>query len=76
MAISTTTFNERLIRLEDRAKKGHSKRRGAKRGRKGLVVFVAIGVLVAGASIAQESMPRFRVWAGAALEHVSALLPR
>lgn len=76
MAISTTTFNERLIRLEDRAKKDHSKRRGAKRGRNSLVLLVAIGVLVAGAGIAQESMPQFRVWAGAALEHVSALLPR
>ena len=76
MPCSTTTFTGRLVRLEDRAKKDHGKRRGAKRGRKGLVLLVAIGVLVAGASIAQESMPEVRVWAGAALEHVSALLPR
>ncbi|MFG6564904.1 hypothetical protein [Sulfitobacter sp. 1A13421] len=76
MAISTTTFNERLHRIEQRAKQARGKQRRAKRSRKGLVFLVTIGLLFGGASFAQDSAPQVNLWAGTAFEYIRALLPR
>jgi hypothetical protein len=40
MATSTTTFNERLTRIEQRAKRAEGKHRRAKRSRNGLMFLV------------------------------------
>ncbi|WPZ22961.1 hypothetical protein T7987_06960 [Sulfitobacter faviae] len=76
MAISTTTFNERLDRIEQRAKQARGKQRRTKRSRKGLVFLITIGLLFGGASFAQDSAPQVNLWAGTALEYIRALLPR
>ncbi|MDF3382925.1 MULTISPECIES: hypothetical protein [Sulfitobacter] len=76
MAISTTTFNERLLRIEQRAKRADNKHRRAKRSRKGLMFLVTVGLLFGGASFAQDSAPQVNVWAGTAMEYIRALLPR
>ena len=76
MAISTTTFNERLHRIEQRAKQARGKQRRAKHSRKGLVFLVTVGLLFGGASFAQDSAPQVNLWAGTALEYIRALLPR
>ena len=76
MAISTTTFNERLLRIEQRAKRADNRHRRAKRSRKGLMFLVTVGLLFGGASFAQDSAPQVNVWAGTAMEYIRALLPR
>ncbi len=48
MATSTTTFNERLTRIEQRAKRADGKHRRAKRSRKGLMFLVTLALLFGG----------------------------
>ncbi len=72
---TTTTFNERLNRIEERAKRVDSKQRAATRRRKVLLVLAIIGALIAGASIAQDSMPQLTAWAEVAFDYVRAILP-
>ncbi|HBB81802.1 MAG TPA: hypothetical protein DC031_00680 [Sulfitobacter sp.] len=76
MAISTTTFDDRVMRIQERAKRVESKRRGAKRSRKGLIFLVTIGMLFGGASLAQGSVPQVDAWADVVFGYVRALLPR
>ncbi|MEQ5827531.1 hypothetical protein J3456_09185 [Sulfitobacter sp. NFXS29] len=76
MAISTTTFNERLTRIEQRAKRADGKHRRAKRSRMGLILLVTLGLLMGGASFAQDSAPQVNAWTSTAIEYVRALLPR
>ena len=76
MATSTTTFNERLTRIEQRAKRANGKHRRAKRSRMGLMFLVTLGLLMGGASFAQDCAPQVNAWAGTAIEYVRALLPR
>lgn len=76
MAISTTTFNERLTRIEQRAKRANGRHRRAKRSRMGLILLVTLGLLMGGASFAQDSAPQVNAWTSTAIEYVRALLPR
>ncbi|SDF81454.1 hypothetical protein [Sulfitobacter delicatus] len=77
MAISTTTFEERLNRIETRAAKAdkaHRRRRRAQPRPGRLIGFVAAGMLIGGTAFAWDGTTPPYEWALPSLEWAMALL--
>lgn len=79
MAISTTTFEERLERIEKRAEvadRAHAKRRRRSLPRPGpMVVMASMGMLLSGAAFAWDGTTPPYEWALPGLEWALSLLP-
>jgi len=77
MAISTTTFEERLGRINKReAKAENTRQRQRSRVRpRGLMIFASLGMLIGGAAFAWDGNAPPYEWALPGLEWAMSLLP-
>lgn len=79
MPISTTTFEERLERIGERAKiadRAHAKRRRSSLPRPGpMIVMAAMGTLMSGAAFAWDGDEAPYDWALPSVQWVLSLLP-
>ncbi len=74
MPISTTTFQERVTRIEKRARKARRRRGHAGSRAGGFVVLVSMSMLVGGAALAWDGNTPAYEWAMPGLEWALAML--